>query len=560
MVAMATMGQASRYRILRVLGSGGMAQVQLAEDTVLNRRVALKRLHSATDLPGIKRLRREALLGASLDHPNLVYVYDVWEERDGDLCMVMEYVAGNTLRDLIRDSGAIPAPRALPILSGVAAALDVVHSKGIVHRDVKPANVLLGVAGQIKLADLGVAAVDDHTQITTSGAVIGTFSYMAPEQLEGVSRSQPATDIYALAAVAFETLCGKKARPERNPLMLAHAIGTRPPPDLRDCLPGAPAAAADVLRQGMSANPAQRPRTAGELVATLRAALDPPRREVALAAPAAVAVPLANARDRPPRPAPSPAVRSSSSFRSRGGRQLDRSVGAGARPLPQTRYGSNRRLRPGLLALTALGAVIAAVVAVAVLSTGGGGAPHARNSHVLGHSSGRALASQRAARTGAGRPSSTQGPSAGASGAGSSTASGSASDASGGAAAAATLPGSAGSSGQISPSTPPGAVQTFYEDAARHDYGAAWALATPNLRGQEEGYGAFRSQMSAVRSITFHKARTVSGRGSSAATVALSTTAVQVDKTQNCSGTAQTVRTSRNTWLVDRIAISCTGA
>src|SRR5690242_5961492 len=220
MVGVATTGQGSRYRILRTLGSGGMAQVQLAEDTVLHRRVALKRLHSATDLPGIKRLRREALVGASLNHPKLVSVYDVWEERDGDLCIVMEYIAGNTLRDLIRASGAIPAPTALPILSGVAAALDVVHGRGIVHRDVKPGNILLGVAGQIKLADLGVAAVDDRTRITTSGAVVGTFSYMAPEQLEGVSRSQPAIDIYALAAVAFETLCGKKARPESNPVVL----------------------------------------------------------------------------------------------------------------------------------------------------------------------------------------------------------------------------------------------------------------------------------------------------------------------------------------------------
>src|SRR5581483_10836297 len=99
-VLMPTTDQETRYQALRPLGSGGMAQVTLAEDTLLGRRVALKRLRATTDQAGIKRLRREALIGASLKHPNLIPVYDVWEERDGDLCIVMEYIAGNTLRDL----------------------------------------------------------------------------------------------------------------------------------------------------------------------------------------------------------------------------------------------------------------------------------------------------------------------------------------------------------------------------------------------------------------------------------------------------------------------------
>ncbi len=250
-----------------------MGQVTLAEDTLLGRRVALKRLRLASDLAGIKRLRREALIGASLTHPNLIPVYDVWEEPDGELCIVMEYVAGHTLSDLIRDCGRVPARQALPILTGVAAALDAVHQRGIVHRDVKPANILLGVDGQIKLADLGIAAVDDFTKITTADQVVGSFSYMAPEQLEG-GRPQPAMDIYALAATAFETLCGKKARPEPNPMALAYTIATRPPPDLRDCLPGAPAAAALVLTRGMAADRLERPRSAGELIGRLRAAFD----------------------------------------------------------------------------------------------------------------------------------------------------------------------------------------------------------------------------------------------------------------------------------------------
>src|SRR5436305_820484 len=126
----------------------------------------------------------------------------------------------------------------------------------------------------VALDDLGIAAVDDHTKITTAGQVIGTFSYMSPEQLEG-KPPEPSMDIYALSAVAFEALSGRKARPEANPVALAHAIATRPPPDLRDYCPHVPAAAAEVLKRGMSPDPARRPRTAGELVGRLREALAP---------------------------------------------------------------------------------------------------------------------------------------------------------------------------------------------------------------------------------------------------------------------------------------------
>src|SRR6185312_7261306 len=121
MPGMATVGQDARYRIRRRLAGGGMADVSLAEDTVLDRLVALKRLRSAGDHGALARLRREALVGASLSHPNLVSVYDVWEEEDGDLVIVMEYVEGKNLRDLIRTHGALPAGRALPLLASVAA-------------------------------------------------------------------------------------------------------------------------------------------------------------------------------------------------------------------------------------------------------------------------------------------------------------------------------------------------------------------------------------------------------------------------------------------------------
>ncbi|HWH12135.1 MAG TPA: serine/threonine-protein kinase, partial [Solirubrobacteraceae bacterium] len=264
-----------RYRDIHRLGVGGMATVTLAEDTLLGRRVALKRVHAGGDDRATSRLRREALVGASLSHPNLVAIYDVEIGEDGDLVIVMEYVAGQTLRDAIAGSGGLPPAFVLNVLDGLAAGLDTIHARGIVHRDVKPANVLLGREGAVKLADLGIALAEDRTRITNAGEILGTFSYMAPEQLEGLP-STPAVDIYALALVAFEMLSGEKARPETNPVALAHAIATRPPPDLRAISSETPPAAADVLKLGMAADPAKRPLTAGDLVDRLRAALEGP--------------------------------------------------------------------------------------------------------------------------------------------------------------------------------------------------------------------------------------------------------------------------------------------
>src|SRR5947209_20084666 len=189
-----------RYRLISKLGSGGMATVDLAEDTLLGRRVALKRMGGTADIQGLSRLRREALAGASLNHPNLVSVYDILTLEDGDLVIVMEYVEGETLGDRLARQGALAPSDALPILAGTAAGLDAIHGSGIVHRDVKPSNILLGHDGAVKLADLGVASVPDRTQIPTTGSIIGSLNYMAPEQLEP-GPVTPALDIYALSAV-----------------------------------------------------------------------------------------------------------------------------------------------------------------------------------------------------------------------------------------------------------------------------------------------------------------------------------------------------------------------
>ncbi len=271
---MAATGKLVRYRFVSRLGAGGMATVVLAEDTLLGRQVALKRLSAAADPRGMLRLRREALAGASISHHNLVSIYDVIDDEAGDLVIVMEYVEGQTLRQALDTRGRLPVPEALRILEGVAAGLDSIHRQGIVHRDVKPSNILLGADGAVKVADLGIASVPDRTRITTTGSVLGSLSYMSPEQLAD-RPSTPAIDVYALAAVSFEILSGRKARRAPNAMALAHAIATQPPPDLRDAWAAAPPEVAELLKRGMARDPEARPRSAGELFGRLRAGLDP---------------------------------------------------------------------------------------------------------------------------------------------------------------------------------------------------------------------------------------------------------------------------------------------
>ncbi|MEA2405465.1 MAG: eukaryotic-like serine/threonine-protein kinase, partial [Thermoleophilaceae bacterium] len=160
---------AERYRVLRRLGAGGMATVYLAEDERLGRKVAVKRLHAESPEDTIARFAREARLGASLNHANIVQVYDTVPD-DESVLIVMEYVEGGTLRDALADGPLEPGP-ALELLSGVAAALDEAHQHGVIHRDVKPANILVTPDGNAKLADLGIATAAERTRITKSGAV-----------------------------------------------------------------------------------------------------------------------------------------------------------------------------------------------------------------------------------------------------------------------------------------------------------------------------------------------------------------------------------------------------
>ena len=265
---------ADRYRVMERLGSGGMAVVYLAMDERLGRRVAVKRLHAGSPEDTAKRFRREARLGASLNHPNIVTVYDTVTDEDS-VVIVMECVEGESLADAVR-RGRIEPREAVRILRGVAAALDHAHEHGIVHRDVKPANVLLGRNGDVKVVDLGIATAVEGTRITSSGSVMGTAAYMAPEQLDGRDAAPP-TDIYALAAVAYEMLAGRPAYRGATPVEIAHAVVSGPPPDLREAWPDAPDGAVKALRHGMAFDPADRPSSACAFVDELERAFAPAR-------------------------------------------------------------------------------------------------------------------------------------------------------------------------------------------------------------------------------------------------------------------------------------------
>ncbi len=267
---------AGRYRVIDRLGAGGMATVYLADDERLGRQVAVKRLHSDSPADAARRFDREAKVGASLSHPNLVTVFDTVADDEGVL-IVMEYVPGENLAELMSGEPMKPE-RAISIVKQVAAALDHAHDAGVIHRDVKPANILISPDGKAKLVDLGIATVSERTQITAAGTVLGTPSYMAPEQLEG-GRLTRAVDVYALAAVAFELLSGRKARSGRTPVEIAHQVAAQPTPDLRQAWPDAPPAAIAALEQAMARDPRERPASAGRLAGSIENALRAARPE-----------------------------------------------------------------------------------------------------------------------------------------------------------------------------------------------------------------------------------------------------------------------------------------
>ena len=262
-----------RYRLDRPLARGGMATVYIATDTRLDRQVAVKVMRPALaeDQEFVARFAREARAAARLSSPEVVAVHDQGTDlTTGTAYLVMEYVAGRTLRDLIRDDGPLPPARALALLEPVLRALAAAHAAGLVHRDVKPENVLLGDDGRIKVADFGLArAVETSNLTATTGLLIGTVAYLAPEQVEH-GAADPRTDVYAAGILLWEMLTGTPPYGGDSPLSVAyrHVNDDVPPPSA--IVEDIPSAVDDLVVRATRRDPAARPPDGGAFLAELQ--------------------------------------------------------------------------------------------------------------------------------------------------------------------------------------------------------------------------------------------------------------------------------------------------
>ncbi len=259
---------AGRYELVRPLGHGAMATVDLAQDVELERPVALKRLaeNLARDEDLQRRFLREARLAARLAHPNVVRVFDVGED-DGRPFIAMEYVEGETLAELVAQRAPLPAAEAARLGTQICAGLAAAHAAGLVHRDVKPQNLLLRTDGVLKLGDFGIAAGHEGTRLTLAGTVLGTAGYLAPEQARG-EEVTTAADIYAVGAVLYELLTGEPSRTAGSLSELGSEDGFGPP-DLAARVPTAPRELVAAVNACLSARPEDRPPSAAALARLL---------------------------------------------------------------------------------------------------------------------------------------------------------------------------------------------------------------------------------------------------------------------------------------------------
>jgi tRNA A-37 threonylcarbamoyl transferase component Bud32 len=285
-----------RYSIVRALGRGGMAKVYLAHDEVLDRDVALKVLREqfAEDREFVERFKREAQSAAALSHPNIVQVYDRGTAGDGSSYIAMEYVPGGTLKERASRSGPLAPETAVSLALQIADALGAAHERGIVHRDIKPQNVLLTATGDAKVTDFGIARASSAATISQRSVVLGTASYMSPEQAMG-EPATPKSDLYSLGVVLYEMLTGELPYTAANPVAVSmkHINELLCPP--RELNPEIPEGLNSLVTKLLAKNPEDRYQSATELAEDLRRVRDglPP-----IAAQATVPLPQAATRGR----------------------------------------------------------------------------------------------------------------------------------------------------------------------------------------------------------------------------------------------------------------------
>jgi eukaryotic-like serine/threonine-protein kinase len=248
-----------RYELTRQIAGGGMGEVWAGHDHVLDREVAIKLLRReyADDAGFVERFRAEARHAASLSHPNIASVYD-YGELDGSAYLVMELVPGQSLSSVLTARGSLPAAEGVPLLQQAAQGLQAAHVAGLVHRDVKPGNLLVTPDGQVKITDFGIARAGGQAPLTRTGEVMGTAQYLAPEQAMGRAATS-SSDVYGLGVVAYEMLAGRRPFDADNPIAVAMSqVNDTPPP-----LPATvPSAVASVVLQALSKDPDERPHSA----------------------------------------------------------------------------------------------------------------------------------------------------------------------------------------------------------------------------------------------------------------------------------------------------------
>jgi len=260
-----------RYGIVRTLGSGGVADVFLAHDGVLDRDVALKMLNRerSRDDEFMERFRREAQSAAALSHPNIVSIYDRGEDESGSCYISMEYLPGGTLKDRISRDGRLSPSIAAEVAIQISGALGAAHERGVIHRDIKPQNVLITRSGDVKVGDFGIARAESESSMTRTNLVLGTAAYMSPEQATG-GRVEPRSDLYSLGVVMYEMLTGELPFEGHDPVAVAMKHVNVPPRPPREIVRDIPKGLNDLVLRLLAKDQGNRPASADALVDEIR--------------------------------------------------------------------------------------------------------------------------------------------------------------------------------------------------------------------------------------------------------------------------------------------------